>query len=76
MILRQQEKHYSVEYGWELLLSTVSFISHFPQVVEDVAWHILHEHIFGSVGDDKKLMIWDTRINTDKAAHQVRQLTL
>ena len=30
-------------------------------VVEDVAWHVLHESIFGSVGDDHKLMIWDTR---------------
>jgi histone-binding protein RBBP4 len=23
--------------------------------VEDVAWHCKHEHIFGSVGDDKQL---------------------
>ena len=30
-------------------------------VVEDVAWHLHHENIFGSVADDKKLMIWDTR---------------
>ena len=30
-------------------------------VVEDVAWHLLHESLFGSVGDDQKLMIWDTR---------------
>jgi hypothetical protein len=30
-------------------------------VVEDVAWHLLHESLFGSVGDDHKLMIWDTR---------------
>nr|CDS29861.1 retinoblastoma binding protein 4 [Hymenolepis microstoma] len=30
-------------------------------VVEDVAWHPLHESIFGSVADDKRLMIWDTR---------------
>uniref|UniRef100_A0A914Y8E6 Probable histone-binding protein lin-53 n=1 Tax=Panagrolaimus superbus TaxID=310955 RepID=A0A914Y8E6_9BILA len=30
-------------------------------VVEDVAWHVLHEDIFGSVGDDRKLMIWDAR---------------
>ncbi|GMT00568.1 hypothetical protein PENTCL1PPCAC_22742, partial [Pristionchus entomophagus] len=33
-------------------------------VVEDVAWHVLHQSIFGSVGDDRKLMIWDTRMNT------------
>ena len=30
-------------------------------VVEDVAWHKTEEHIFGSVGDDKKLKIWDSR---------------
>mmetsp|Transcript_7591 Transcript_7591/g.19319 ORF Transcript_7591/g.19319 Transcript_7591/m.19319 type:complete len:424 (-) Transcript_7591:119-1390(-) len=30
-------------------------------VVEDVAWHSKHEHMFGSVGDDKQLLIWDTR---------------
>lgn len=26
-------------------------------VVEDVAWHLLHESIFGSVADDQKLMM-------------------
>ena len=30
-------------------------------VVEDVAWHLHHNSIFGSVADDKKLMIWDIR---------------
>jgi histone-binding protein RBBP4 len=30
-------------------------------VVEDVAWHNHHSNIFGSVGDDRKLLIWDTR---------------
>ena len=30
-------------------------------VVEDVAWHLHHHEIFGSVAGDKKLMIWDTR---------------
>jgi histone-binding protein RBBP4 len=29
--------------------------------VEDVAWHNHHSNIFGSVGDDRKLLIWDTR---------------
>ena len=33
-------------------------------VVEDVAWHLLHESLFGSVADDQKLMIWDTRSST------------
>lgn len=30
-------------------------------VVEDVAWHCHHADIFGSVGDDKQLILWDTR---------------
>ncbi|KAI0985387.1 hypothetical protein GJ496_009620 [Pomphorhynchus laevis] len=39
-------------------------------VVEDVAWHNLHETVFGSVGDDRRLLMWDTRSNnTDKPSH-------
>lgn len=30
-------------------------------VVEDVAWHLRHEYLFGSVGDDQNLLIWDLR---------------
>ncbi|KAL1790643.1 histone-binding protein RBBP7 [Sigmodon hispidus] len=41
-------------------------------VVEDVAWHLLHESLFGSVADDQKLMIRDTRSNTtSKPSHLV-----
>ena len=40
-------------------------------VVEDVAWHHKHEYIFGSVGDDKKLLIWDTRKPADEPWHKV-----
>ncbi|KAH3763471.1 retinoblastoma-associated proteins 46/48 [Pelomyxa schiedti] len=29
--------------------------------VEDVAWHVKQEHVFGSVGDDKQLLMWDIR---------------
>ncbi|KAK3603944.1 hypothetical protein CHS0354_036917 [Potamilus streckersoni] len=32
-------------------------------IVNDVAWHPSAENIFGSVGDDRKLMLWDTRSN-------------
>lgn len=40
--------------------------------MEDVAWHVLHEAVFGSVGDDHKLMIWDTRSNSSsKPNHTV-----
>ncbi|DBA97075.1 TPA: Chromatin assembly complex, subunit 3 [Trebouxia sp. C0004] len=38
-----------------------STFSEHAGVVEDVAWHTKHEHMFGSVGDDKQLIIWDTR---------------
>lgn len=39
---------------------------------QDVAWHLLHESLFGSVADDQKLMIWDTRANnTSKPSHTV-----
>ena len=32
----------------------------------------MHGHIFGSVADDNKLMIWDTRSSSrNKAQHQV-----
>ena len=37
-------------------------------VVEDVAFHLHHSNLFGSVGDDAKLMIWDLRdTRCDKA---------
>ena len=38
-------------------------------VVEDVAWHLHHSSMFGSVADDKKLMIWDIR---EKQQNEVR----
>uniref|UniRef100_A0ACD5XP13 Uncharacterized protein n=1 Tax=Avena sativa TaxID=4498 RepID=A0ACD5XP13_AVESA len=41
--------------------------------VEDVAWHLKDENLFGSVGDDCKLMIWDLRTNKPEqsiVAHQ------
>jgi len=38
--------------------------------------HVLHDGIFGSVGDDHKLMIWDTRQNSmTKPAHTVEAHT-
>ncbi|KAA8546113.1 hypothetical protein F0562_020436 [Nyssa sinensis] len=39
-------------------------------VVEDVSWHLKNENIFGSVGDDRWLMIWDLRSN--KPQHSVQ----
>lgn len=29
--------------------------------MQDVAWHCHHAGIFGSVGDDKQLILWDVR---------------
>ncbi|RWV97758.1 hypothetical protein BHE74_00032893 [Ensete ventricosum] len=34
--------------------------------LEDVAWHLKNENIFGSVGDDHLLMIWDLRSSSLK----------
>lgn len=34
-------------------------------VVEDVAWHPHDVNLFGSVGDDKKLILWDFRKPSD-----------
>jgi histone-binding protein RBBP4 len=39
------------------------------EVVEDVAWHHHHESYFGSVGDDKRLLIWDSR--SDKPTNSI-----
>jgi histone-binding protein RBBP4 len=48
------------------------FIQGHVGVVEDVAWHVQHEYLFGSVGDDRQLLIWDTRTSTtDKPLHAV-----
>lgn len=53
-------------------LDALSIYTGHSMVVEDVAWHCTHPTIFGSVGDDQKLMIWDTRSNNyAKASHIV-----
>ena len=38
-------------------------------MVEDVSWHLKNENLFGSVGDDCRLIIWDLR--SDKPQHSV-----
>ena len=53
----------------KVLDAKIIFTGH-TAVVEDVSWHLLHESLFGSVADDQKLMIWDTRSNnTSKPSH-------
>ncbi|CAA6655999.1 unnamed protein product [Spirodela intermedia] len=39
-------------------------------LVEDVAWHLRNENLFGSVGDDHRLMIWDLRSAASKQPQQ------
>ena len=36
-------------------------MDHGRTVVGDVAWHWVHEGMVGSVGDDRRLVIWDCR---------------
>jgi histone-binding protein RBBP4 len=38
----------------------IYFESH-NSIVEDVTWNNFDEYVFLTVGDDKKLRIWDTR---------------
>ncbi len=47
-----------------------SFSGH-TDVVEDVAWHNVHSHLFGSCGDDKTVILWDTRAKEKKAIKQI-----
>lgn len=42
-------------------------------VVEDVDCHKHHPHLFGSVGDDSKLLIWDSRNSSNSPAHEALQ---
>ena len=54
-----------------ILEASATYTGH-TAVVEDVAFHMHHAHLFGSVGDDAKLMIWDKRdAKYDKAKHVV-----
>lgn len=39
---------------------TAVFKEH-SSVVEDVAWNAVEANIFASVGDDKRLLLWDVR---------------
>ena len=42
-------------------------------VVEDVSWHLKNDNLFGSVGDDCKLMIWDLRTNKHEQSAVVHE---
>lgn len=54
-----------------ILEAKATYTGH-TSVVEDCQFHLHHKELFGSVGDDAKLMIWDQRDSrTDKAKHVV-----
>jgi histone-binding protein RBBP4 len=42
------------------IMATSTFLAH-SATVEDVAWHAKDVHLAGSVGDDKRLCLWDVR---------------
>lgn len=54
-------------------LAVIFLLKQFHEgVVEDVAWHLRHEYLFGSVGDDHHLLVWDLRTSaTNKPVHSV-----
>ncbi|XP_027355582.1 WD-40 repeat-containing protein MSI3-like [Abrus precatorius] len=47
----------------ENVLDAIHVYEAHESVVEDVSWHLKDENLFGSVGDDCKLIIWDLRTN-------------
>jgi len=46
---------------------TATYAAH-DGVVGDVAWHNHHAHLLASVGDDRRLLVWDTRAASRKPA--------
>ena len=46
------------------------FTSH-EDAVGDVSWHRHHDSLFGSVGDDKKLYVWDIREDSKSPIYKV-----
>lgn len=52
-------------------LEPKSIFSGHGDVVEDVAWHARDAHLIGSVGDDRKIMLWDVRKGGDSAVKVV-----
>ncbi|GMH45451.1 hypothetical protein BSKO_13408 [Bryopsis sp. KO-2023] len=48
-------------------LNAMNVYHEHKSVVEDVAWHNRNEWMFGSVGDDRCLILWDLRVPPHKA---------
>ncbi|KAI4350269.1 hypothetical protein L6164_004740 [Bauhinia variegata] len=47
----------------EKVLDAVHVYQAHESLVNDVSWHLKNESLFGSVGDDCQLIIWDLRTN-------------
>lgn len=45
-------------------------------IVEDVDWHKFYAHLFGSVGDDSQLLLWDSRDASGKPTDRYDLLSL
>ncbi|KHJ47635.1 WD domain, G-beta repeat protein [Trichuris suis] len=46
------------------IVSPVDQFSSHKGIVRDVAWHLIHESLFVTVADDKRLHVWDVRNRT------------
>lgn len=56
----------------EKVLEAKNIFEVHENVVGDVSWHFMNVDLFGSVGDDRHLMIWDLRSSTsDKPVQSV-----
>ncbi|KAL3886042.1 hypothetical protein ACJMK2_026267 [Sinanodonta woodiana] len=44
-------------------IDAMNIFTNHTSIVNDVAWHPSHQTMFGSVADDKKFIIWDTRLS-------------
>ena len=60
----------SVSELYSTIHPTSTYTEH-TGVVNDVAWHKHHGEIFASVGDDKKIMLWDLRKESKKPTHKI-----
>ncbi|EST08631.1 Histone-binding protein RBBP4, N-terminal [Kalmanozyma brasiliensis GHG001] len=60
--------------GNNTLQPTATYTGH-TSIVEDVAWHHHHESLFGSVGDDRQLLLWDTRESPSAPKYRVEAHT-
>ncbi|CAO3686691.1 unnamed protein product [Rhizopus stolonifer] len=52
--------HWDIGMGHKELEPLQVYKGH-TDCVEDVSWNGVHDYLFASVADDKRLMIWDTR---------------